>query len=81
MIIPLIGIVGVLFLAGAWIPQTIHTIREHGKVNITFNTLYIIGSGLLTTYSIFLGDYIFMALNGLAFLLAGLNLIYTVRIP
>jgi lipid-A-disaccharide synthase-like uncharacterized protein len=80
MIIEAIGIIGVLLLAGAWIPQTIHTIKTHHRVSLKFNILYILGSLLLVAYSVIVRDIIFVILNGIALLMASINLFYTVKL-
>jgi len=80
MIEKIIGIIGVFLLASAWIPQTLHTIKTKQKVNVSFNILYILGSFALFIYSTILFDQIFMFLNLLAAMVAGINLYYTYRI-
>jgi MtN3 and saliva related transmembrane protein len=73
----LIGILGLLCIAGAWIPQTAKTIREKRcDIGKPFLSLYTIGSISLTVYAVLNFDPIFLALNLLATIQSLINLYY-----
>jgi MtN3 and saliva related transmembrane protein len=72
-----IGFLGLLCIAGAWIPQTVKTIREKRcDIGMAFLTLYTIGSISLTVYAILNFDPIFLALNLLATVQSLINFYY-----
>jgi MtN3 and saliva related transmembrane protein len=72
-----IGFLGLLCIAGAWIPQTVKTIREKRcDIGRAFLTLYTIGSISLTVYAILNFDPIFLALNLLATIQSLINFYY-----
>lgn len=75
----IIGIIGLMLLAAAWVPQAVHTIRTHERVDLTFNLLYMGGSLLLSIYSIIISDPVFITLNLLALALATTNLLVSLR--
>ncbi len=76
----IIGWLGFFLLVGAWVPQTIETIKQgRTEINIVFIILYVISSALLTTYAILNMDYVFIALNGLLTLGSGINLFYKIK--
>ena len=73
----LIGLLGLLCIAAAWIPQTVKTIREKRcDIGKSFLILYILGSISLTVYSILNFDAIFLALNLLATIQSVINFYY-----
>ena len=73
----LIGLLGLLCIAAAWIPQTVKTIREKRcDIGKSFLILYILGSISLTVYSILNFDPIFLALNLLATIQSVINFYY-----
>jgi MtN3 and saliva related transmembrane protein len=73
----IIGFVGLLCIAGAWIPQTVKTIKEKRcDIGRAFLTLYTIGSISLTVYAILNFDPIFLALNLLATIQSLINFYY-----
>lgn len=73
----LIGLLGLLCIAAAWIPQTVKTIREKRcDIGKSFLILYILGSISLTVYSILNFDAIFLALNLLATIQSIINFYY-----
>jgi lipid-A-disaccharide synthase-like uncharacterized protein len=72
-----LGILGALMVVIAWIPPTIQTIRhKRSTMNLWFELLFFLGSGMLTIYSISQGDEVFSALNCIAFVFAFINLQY-----
>jgi MtN3 and saliva related transmembrane protein len=72
-----IGFLGLLCITGAWIPQTVKTIREKRcDIGMAFLTLYTIGSISLTVYAILNFDSIFLALNLLATIQSLINFYY-----
>jgi MtN3 and saliva related transmembrane protein len=59
-----IGIIGLVCIAGAWVPQTTETIRtKRCTIGIPFLILYILGSLSLTIYALIIGDTVFLLLN------------------
>lgn len=71
----LVGIMGLVLIVIAWIPETIKTIKKLEKpARIEFLVLYFLGSILLTTYAILIRDLVFITLNGMAAILSGINL-------
>ena len=74
----IIGILGLVCIIIGWIPELKDIIKNKKEsLNLKFSILYISGSLLLIIYSIMLGDIIFSTLNGLAFLMGLIGLIYT----
>jgi MtN3 and saliva related transmembrane protein len=72
-----IGFLGLLCIAGAWIPQTVKTIKEKRcDIGMAFLSLYTIGSISLTVYAILNFDPIFLALNLLATVQSLINFYY-----
>lgn len=72
-----VGIIGMLCIVAAWIPQTIRTIRTKiVGIEPRFLWLYLIGSASLTAYAISISDIIFMTLNGIATILDVINMYY-----
>lgn len=73
----LIGLLGLLCIAAAWIPQTVKTIREKRcDIGKSFLVLYSLGSISLTVYSILNFDPIFLTLNLLATVQSMINFYY-----
>lgn len=73
----LIGLLGLICIVAAWVPQTIKTIKDGtSSIQLSFLILYIVGSLSLTVYSIVLFDPIYLALNSLATLQSTINLYY-----
>ena len=72
-----IGYVGVIAFALAWIPQSLDTVKA-GRcgVNPVFLALAALGSFSLMAYAMLKGDSIFSFLNGLTTLGALVNLYY-----
>lgn len=75
----LIGLLGLICIVAAWVPQTIKTIKDGtSSIQLSFLILYIVGSLSLTVYSIVVFDAIYLALNSLATLQSAINLYYKV---
>lgn len=73
----LIGLLGLICIVAAWVPQTIKTIKDGtSSIQLSFLILYIVGSLSLTVYSIVVFDAIYLALNSLATLQSTINLYY-----
>ena len=73
----LIGTAGVVFLAIAWIPEVLQTIREReSKINPKFAVIYFIGTFFLLVYAIFLRNIPFTIVNGLILGQVCINLYY-----
>jgi MtN3 and saliva related transmembrane protein len=77
MTMNLIGVLGLLCIAGAWIPQTAKTIRaKRCDIGKPFLSLYTMGSISLTIYAVLNFDPIFLALNLLATIQSLINFYY-----
>lgn len=80
MIIELLGILGLILIAIGWLPQVIEIIKtKKNHLNLKFNLLYAMGSLSLVIYAIYIEDVIFIILNGFAFLMSGIGLIYKIK--
>ena len=76
----IIGIIGLIFIAIGWIPQVMEIIKTgKSKLNFGFALLYTLGSLALVVYALQIKDWIFIALNGFAFLMSSVGLFYTVK--
>lgn len=74
MVLDYLGMLGMLLILIAWIPQTMQNWRERGKnLNLRFVALYLFGSALLAYHAIVINDMVFLALNGFATLIAVFN--------
>lgn len=72
-----IGWIGFAILVGAWVPQTLETIRRgYSGTNLLFNAMYMAASLLLTVYALLISDWVFVALNALLSIGSGINLFY-----
>ena len=70
-----IGLLGMLLLVSAWVPQTLETIRTRRcPLNLEFVIIYVAAASLLTGYSYLVGDWIFFTLNFLSALQSAINL-------
>ena len=73
----ILGYIGLITLAIGWVPQTLQTIKEKDcKANMQFLSLSFIGSFSLMLYAMFIGDFVFSALNFMTSLGAMINVIY-----
>ncbi len=72
-----IGIVGLICIAAAWIPPTVKTIKQKSTdLPLTFLVLTAAGNLSLTIYSLLIVDAIYLTLNSLALLQGCINLFY-----
>ena len=71
------GLIGMLFIVIAWIPQTLRTIRTK-KVGVEpkFLWFYLFGCIGLVVYSVYIQDVIFIGLNSISFILNFVNIFY-----
>jgi MtN3 and saliva related transmembrane protein len=77
MNIEIIGIIGLILIVIAWIPELMELIRKKGKgLNVEFVIIYLLGSLALVIYSIQIKSIIFGILNGLIFLMNLIALYY-----
>ena len=76
--IGIVGMLGLVFILAAWIPETFTTIKTK-KVGMRreFIFLYLFGSLFLTLHSIILEDFVFTVLNAVATIMAFINLYYS----
>lgn len=73
-----LGLVGLILLILAWIPQTLDILRtKTSRMNPNFALLYLAGSGTLTYYAWAIGDMVFMMLNGFAMVASLINFYYS----
>jgi len=70
-----IGILGLVFIVIAWVPETIKSMRSGKTIRIEFLCLYFVGSILLTIHALSIGDAVFTILNGMASILSGTNIV------
>jgi lipid-A-disaccharide synthase-like uncharacterized protein len=76
----IIGTIGLIAVACAWIPETIRTLRtKKSGLELKFNLVYVAGSLLLVAYSVGINDMIFILLNSFASVMSLINLYYTVK--
>ena len=75
-----LGILGLILIALGWIPQTIQTIKQKkNNLNFKFNLLYTFGSLALTIFAVYIQDMLFILLNGFAFFMSGIGLLYNFK--
>ena len=73
-----IGIIGLILLAIAWIPQTYSVIkRKESNIDFKFGVLYVLGSLILVYYSIKINDIIFIVLNSVVALMSAVSLYFS----
>jgi len=61
----ILGVIGAIILAIAWIPETVQIIREReSKLNPKFAVVYFVGTLLLFLYAISIVDIVFSFVNG-----------------
>ncbi|MFA5108193.1 MAG: hypothetical protein WC492_01520 [Candidatus Micrarchaeia archaeon] len=74
MELELVGILGMIFIILAWIPETLQNFREKGKnLNFAFVGLYFFGSAFLAYHALLLKDTVFLTLNTIATIIALFN--------
>ncbi|AMQ19270.1 hypothetical protein [Thermococcus peptonophilus] len=70
-----IGLLGMLLLVSAWVPQTWETVKTRKcPLNMKFIVIYVTAATLLTIYSWIIGDWIFFTLNFLSAFQSAINL-------
>lgn len=75
-----LGILGLILIALAWIPETLEIIKKkRNNLNLKFNILYVLGSLALVIYAVSINDLVFILLNGFAFLMSGIGLLYKIK--
>jgi len=76
----IIGIIGLMLLAVAWIPETIDILtKKKEKINWKFGVLYVLGSLALTIYSYQINDIIFLILNAFILVMSSISLVYSLK--
>jgi len=76
----IIGLIGMIILVIAWIPQTVEVIKNRkSSIPGRFSAIYSIASLFLTFYAMSINDLIFTILNFLAFLQSFLNFLFRVK--
>ncbi len=74
------GLIGIIFLAIAWIPEVIEIIKTRkSRINWEFGSLYVLGSIMLVIYSWQIKDTIFLILNSIIALMSSLSLYYSLK--
>ncbi|BAD85395.1 hypothetical membrane protein, conserved [Thermococcus kodakarensis KOD1] len=72
----IIGLLGMLLLVSAWVPQTWETVKTRKcPLNMKFIVIYVTAATLLTIYSWIIGDWIFFTLNFLSAFQSAINLV------
>ena len=78
--VTIIGILGLVLLGIAWIPQLIRILKKkYGHIDVRFGALYVIGSVLLVIYSIQINDIIFLILNSFIAIMSGISLFFSIK--
>lgn len=78
--IEIIGLLGIIAVAISWVPQTIAVFKEKkAHLELKFILIYSAGSILLLAYSILVVDWIYITLNCITTVLAGINLYFALR--
>ena len=76
----ILGLIGLICIAIGWIPQIADIVKKKkSNLNLGFALLYTLGSLALVLYALQISDWIFVALNGFAFLMSAIGLFYTIR--
>jgi len=76
----ILGIIGLICIAVGWIPQIAEIVKKKkSNLNLGFAILYTIGSLALVLYALQISDWIFVSLNGFAFLMSAIGLFYTIK--
>jgi MtN3 and saliva related transmembrane protein len=76
----LLGIIGLLCILIAWIPETVETIKaKKCRLNMQFVEIYVSGAALLTIYSVQVWDLVFIVLNVGATVMGAINLYYKLK--
>ncbi len=72
-----VGIVGLVLLIIAWVPETIKNwIERKITSRLEFLIFYVAGSLLLAFHAYLIHDLVFLILNSLAFILSFINLVF-----
>lgn len=75
-----LGLIGGFLLILAWVPMTLHTVRDRKSgADLIFDLLYFAGALFLIVYSWEIKDLIFVVLNAVAALVSAINLYYIPR--
>jgi lipid-A-disaccharide synthase-like uncharacterized protein len=76
----ILGTIGAIILAVAWIPETAQIIRERrSKLNKKFAALYLFGTFLLLLYALMIRDAVFAFVNLIIFLQVSVSIYYSSR--
>jgi len=71
-----VGIIGMMLIVIAWLPQTIENIKKKkSDINIKFVIAYLIGSLILLVYALMINDLVFSILNIAAAAQSFINLV------
>ena len=70
----IIGVLGLLLIVVAWIPETIENFKTKGKnLSLKFVAIYLAGSAFLAYHGLVLGDMVFIVINAAALLISVIN--------
>ena len=76
----ILGLIGLILLAVAWIPETVQIIRnKKEKIDWRFGALYVLGSLTLAIYSYQIRDTIFVVLNVFILVMSSISLFYSLK--
>jgi lipid-A-disaccharide synthase-like uncharacterized protein len=74
----ILGIIGAVILAIAWIPETVQIIRERkSRLNKGFEIFYFVGTLLLFLYALIIADAVFAFVNGFILFQVCINVYFT----
>jgi len=76
----ILGLIGLICIAVGWVPQIFEIVKKkRSNLNLSFAILYTLGALALVLYALQINDWIFVILNGFAFLMSSIGLYYTIR--
>ncbi|RLE94863.1 MAG: hypothetical protein DRN04_02110 [Thermoprotei archaeon] len=73
MLVAVLGVLGLVFIVAGWI------ISVGKEVPLRLSLLYFTGSVLLTVYAVLEADLIFIALNSLASIFSGIQILKALK--
>jgi len=77
MVTVILGIIGAIILAIAWLPETIQILREKkSRLNPKFSIFYFVGTLVLFSYAVLMNELVFSIVNGIVLIQTCINLYY-----
>ncbi len=73
----ILGILGLVILLASWFSEAYQAVKEkQSKIPITFASLYLVASALLSYHAFLINDLIFLVLNLATGIIALVNIYY-----